>query len=43
MVNCAKDIAVKEFNLKKGDLIAITGGFPLGKTNATNYIRILEI
>ena len=43
MVNKATEIAVKMFDLKKGDLIAITGGFPLGKTNATNYIRIIEI
>ncbi len=43
IVEYTKDIAKKEFNLKKGDLIAITGGFPLGKAKSTNYIRIVEI
>ena len=33
----------EEFNLKTGDLIVITGGFPLGQTRMTNYIRIVEI
>ena len=39
----AKEEAMKEFDLKKGDLILITGGFPLGKAHSTNHIRILEI
>lgn len=43
MVEGAKKIAVKEFNLQKGDLIVVTGGFPLGQTRTTNYIRIVEI
>ena len=43
MVEGAKQLAVKEFNLQKGDLIVVTGGFPLGQTRATNYIRIVEI
>ena len=43
IVECAKKIAIKEFDLKPGDKIAITGGFPLGKTKATNYIRIEEV
>ena len=29
--------------LKDGDLIIVTGGFPLGKSRTTNYIRIVEI
>ena len=43
MVNGAKEIAIREFNLQKGDLIVVTGGFPLGQTRQTNYIRIVEI
>ncbi len=43
MVEEAKRIAKEEFNLNPGDLIVFTGGFPLGKTRRTNYIRIIEI
>ena len=43
MIENAKKIAQKEFNLNKGDLIVVTGGFPLGKTRKTNYLRIVEI
>ena len=43
MVEEAKRIAKEEFNLNEGDLIVFTGGFPLGKTRRTNYIRIIEI
>ena len=43
MVENARKIAQKEFDLNKGDLIVVTGGFPLGKTNKTNYLRIVEI
>lgn len=43
MVESAKEIAKREFNLQPGDLICVTGGFPLGKTRTTNYIRIVEI
>ena len=43
MVEEAKHIAKEEFNLKDGDLIVFTGGFPLGQTRMTNYIRIIEI
>ena len=39
----AKDIATDEFNLKEGDLIALAGGFPIGKAKSTNYLRIIEI
>ena len=43
MVETSKNIAKKEFNLKQGDLIIVTGGFPLGKARTTNYLRIVEI
>ena len=43
MVNNAKRIAQKEFNLNKGDLIVVTGGLPLGKAKKTSYLRIVEI
>ena len=43
MVENARKIAQKEFNLNKGDLIIITGGFPLGESKRTNYLRIIEI
>ncbi len=43
MVENARKIAEKEFNLNKGDLIIITGGFPLGESKKTNYLKIIEI
>ena len=43
MVENSRKIAEKEFNLNKGDLIVITGGFPLGDSKKTNYLRIVEI
>lgn len=43
MIENVKNIAVKEFDLKKGDLIVITGGFPIGEAKKTNYLRIMEI
>ena len=43
MVEAARYIAQEEFQLKEGDLIVVTGGFPLGKTRMTNYIRIVEV
>lgn len=43
MVENARKIAEKVFSLNKGDLIVVTGGFPLGKTKKTNYLRIIEI
>jgi len=43
MIEQIKGIAIREFNLQEGDLIVITGGFPLGKTHTTNNIRIIEI
>ena len=43
MIEKIKAIAINEFNLLEGDLIIITGGFPLGKTHTTNNIRIVEI
>lgn len=43
MVETSRKIAKKEFNLNDGDLIIVTGGFPLGKSRKTNYLRIVEI
>ena len=43
MVEAAKQFAKDKFNLQKGDLIVVTGGFPLGRTRRTNYLRIVEI
>ena len=43
IIENAKKIAEEEFNLNKGDLIVVTGGFPLGKAKTTNYLRIVEI
>lgn len=43
MIENARKIAQKEFNLNDGDLIVVTGGFPLGKARTTNYLRIVEI
>ena len=43
MIEGAKKMAMEELNLKQGDLIVVTGGFPLGQSHATNYIRIVEI
>ena len=39
----AKRRAIEEFHLESGDLIVVTGGFPLGQTRSTNFIRIEEI
>ena len=43
MIENARKMAEKEFDLKKGDLIVITGGFPIGTAKRTNYLRIMEI
>lgn len=43
MIENARKMAVNEFELKKGDLIIITGGFPIGEARRTNYLRIMEI
>ena len=43
MVEISRKIAKEEFNLDDGDLIIITGGFPLGKSRTTNYLRIIEV
>lgn len=43
LVENAKRIAQREFNLSKGDLIVVTGGFPLGESKKTNYLVIVEI
>ena len=43
MVENARKLAKNEFNLNKGDLIVVTGGFPLGETRKTNFLKIVEI
>ena len=43
MIENLRNIAKKEFDLNKGDLIVITGGFPLGEAKKTNFLRIFEI
>ena len=43
MVENARKIAQNEFNLNKGDQIVVTGGFPLGETRKTNFLKIVEI
>ena len=43
LVENAKKIAQREFDLSKGDLIVVTGGFPLGESKKTNYMVIVEI
>ena len=43
MVETARKFAKKEFKLREGDLIIVTGGFPLGRTRRTNYLRIVEV
>ncbi|MBQ6498121.1 MAG: pyruvate kinase [Bacilli bacterium] len=43
MLNYAMGIAIETFKLKKGDLVVFTGGFPLGKTKKTNFIKIIEV
>ena len=43
MVNWAREVAKKEFKLNDGDLIIVTGGFPIGQARSTNYLRIVEI
>ena len=43
MIEEATQTAIKEFDLKKGDLIVITGGFPLGQSKTTNYLKFVEV
>ena len=43
IVENARRIAKEEFNLNNGDLIVITGGFPLGVSRKTNYLRIVPV
>ena len=39
----AKRIIKEELNLKSGDRIIVTGGFPFKKVNHTNFMEIIEI
>jgi pyruvate kinase len=43
IVDVAKKMAKELYQLKEGDLIVVTGGFPLGKSRSTNLIRIVEL
>ena len=43
MIEQVKKIAKEHFSLEEGDSIIITGGFPLGKMNVTNSLRIVKI
>jgi len=43
MVENARKMAKNEFDLNKGDLIVVTGGFPMGEARRTNYLRIIGI
>ena len=43
IIENAREMAKKEFNLNDGDLIVVTGGFPLGRSRTTNYLRIIEV
>ena len=43
MIENAMKIAKNEFDLNNGDLILVTGGFPLEQSKTTNYLRIMEI
>ena len=38
MIRNTKKLAQREFYLSNGDLIAFTGGFPLGEFKKTNYL-----
>lgn len=38
-----KKYVLAHYNLKKGDLILWTGGYPLGMSHSTNQIRIVEL
>lgn len=43
MIEETTRLAKEKYNLREGDLMVVTGGFPLGKTRSTNYIRIVEV
>ena len=43
MVEYSRNKAKEVFDLKEGDLIVFTGGFPLGKSKTTNFVKIIEI
>lgn len=38
-----KEAAINEFNLQKGDIMIITGGFPAKSTLSTNLMKIEEV
>lgn len=43
LIKYAKEEAVKKMDLEDGDMLVITGGFPTGKSKATNFMKIEEI
>ena len=43
IIENARKMAKEEFHLNDGDLIVVTGGFPLGRSRTTNYLRIIAV
>jgi pyruvate kinase len=43
IIKTAKEVSKKLMNLDTGDLVIITGEFPIGKVNHTNFMKIEEI
>lgn len=43
IIENARRIAKEKGHLEDGDLIVVTGGFPLGRSRTTNYLRIIEV
>lgn len=43
IIENARRIAKEKCHLEDGDLIVVTGGFPLGRSRTTNYLRIIEV
>lgn len=43
IIENARKMAKEEFHLDDGDLIVVTGGFPIGRSRTTNYLRIIAV
>lgn len=43
MIDGVRDAAIEFMHLQKGDLIIVTGGFPVGTTPVTNLMKVEEI
>lgn len=43
LVEASKRLAIKNLNLKKGDKVIVTGGFPFETVKHTNFMKIEEI